>query len=273
MPELRRLGRRLTADSSSKRSSPEIRCPRSGAGSDRVNEVCHVDNFVGGWIRAWVGREWTTSGLRQQSRVGSAMRLSLPGAEFSTAVALVSGDVRSDSAGVRAMKRNPKLVAALLVVGTAVLVVGVVLTASWPSGHGSKPGGRVAPAAASNAGSALRPSPAAESNSPAPSSPAPSAGVPPRAGPLSDGAAPAPAGAPPTAAAASKKPVVGRAPSFTYVVKPGDTLFGIAQWFRLHGYGDLYASNIAAVGSDPNLIRPGERITVTGGVWTMRPPA
>ena len=59
----------------------------------------------------------------------------------------------------------------------------------------------------------------------------------------------------------------------TYTVKRGDTLSGIAQWFSLHGYGSLYAVNAAVIGRDPNLIRPGERITLGNGSMTLQPPS
>jgi nucleoid-associated protein YgaU len=57
--------------------------------------------------------------------------------------------------------------------------------------------------------------------------------------------------------------------SATYTVKAGDTLSGIAEWFKLHGYGALYAANEAVIGSNPNLIFPGERITITKGVMKI----
>jgi resuscitation-promoting factor RpfA len=60
--------------------------------------------------------------------------------------------------------------------------------------------------------------------------------------------------------------------SVTYTVRPGDTLSGIAQWFKLHGYGALYAANAAVIGSNPNLINPGERITITDGVMKLSHP-
>jgi LysM repeat protein len=58
----------------------------------------------------------------------------------------------------------------------------------------------------------------------------------------------------------------------TYVVKHGDTLSGIAGWFKLHGYGDLYSANIAQIGPNPNLIIPGERITISGTAMTIQRP-
>ena len=61
-------------------------------------------------------------------------------------------------------------------------------------------------------------------------------------------------------------------PAVTYTVKPGDTLSGIAAWFKLHGYGSLYAANRSVIGSNPALIRPDERITIShGGVMSLRP--
>ncbi len=58
-------------------------------------------------------------------------------------------------------------------------------------------------------------------------------------------------------------------PTVTYTVKPGDTLSGIATWFKLHGYGNLYAANRSVIGSDPALILPGERITISHGVMSL----
>ena len=57
--------------------------------------------------------------------------------------------------------------------------------------------------------------------------------------------------------------------SITYTVKAGDTLSGIAEWFTLHGYGALYNANRAVIGSNPNLIFPGERVTITNGVMKL----
>jgi nucleoid-associated protein YgaU len=54
--------------------------------------------------------------------------------------------------------------------------------------------------------------------------------------------------------------------TITYVVKRGDTLSAIAAWFSLHGYGELYAANMSVIGSNPNLIFPGEHITISHGV-------
>jgi hypothetical protein len=53
-----------------------------------------------------------------------------------------------------------------------------------------------------------------------------------------------------------------RAPkSGSYVVRPGDTLGGIAQAHRV-GWQQLYAANRAAVGANPDLIVPGLRLNL-----------
>ena len=57
--------------------------------------------------------------------------------------------------------------------------------------------------------------------------------------------------------------------SITYTVKPGDTLSGIAEWFKLHGYGRLYNANQSVIGSNPNLIIPGERVTISHGAMSL----
>lgn len=67
----------------------------------------------------------------------------------------------------------------------------------------------------------------------------------------------------PTSKAAPKAPI-------TYVVKPGDDLSSIAAWFALHGYGDLFRANRKVIGDNPDLIRPGQRITITGTTMTTR---
>ncbi len=55
----------------------------------------------------------------------------------------------------------------------------------------------------------------------------------------------------------------------TYVVHPGDNLTVISQWFKLHGYGSLYERNKAVIGDNPNLIFPGQKITISGGKMTV----
>jgi nucleoid-associated protein YgaU len=49
----------------------------------------------------------------------------------------------------------------------------------------------------------------------------------------------------------------------SYVVRPGDSLWSIADSLDLSGgWRALYVGNEAAVGVDPNLIRPGQKLTV-----------
>lgn len=52
-------------------------------------------------------------------------------------------------------------------------------------------------------------------------------------------------------------------PPLTYVVQPGDNLWSIAAWFKMQGYADLYARNKAVLGDNPELIHPGQRITIS----------
>ena len=49
-----------------------------------------------------------------------------------------------------------------------------------------------------------------------------------------------------------------------YVVQPGDTLWSVSAWYYGTG-GDwhrIYAANRAVIGSNPDLIRPGQRLTL-----------
>ena len=67
---------------------------------------------------------------------------------------------------------------------------------------------------------------------------------------------------PQAATAAEQAPV-------SYTVKPGDNLSDIAAWFELNGFGGLYEANRSVIGANPDLIRPGQTFTVTGGTLTM----
>lgn len=102
-------------------------------------------------------------------------------------------------------------------------------------------------------------------------SPAPTTSA--AAAPTTPPATKAPAAkAPATKAPAKKVPAAKTAAAqapITYTVKPGDNLFVIAQWFHLHGYGTLYEANRSVIGSNPNLIHPGERITIANGHMTV----
>jgi nucleoid-associated protein YgaU len=146
--------------------------------------------------------------------------------------------------------RRPKAIAALLAGGTITLGVGSAVAASLP-----RPSHPAATAGASGA----RPAVTAASSAARVARGARAGGV----------VSPALAR---TAGSASPAAWPGAHPTVTYTVKPGDTLSGIAEWFRLHGYGNLYAANVRVIGSDPNLINPGERITITDGVMRLSHP-
>ncbi len=60
--------------------------------------------------------------------------------------------------------------------------------------------------------------------------------------------------------------------SLTYTVKAGDNLSDIAAWFKKHGFRDIYEKNKKIIGADPDLIYPGQRIVINGGVMTMAGP-
>jgi hypothetical protein len=67
--------------------------------------------------------------------------------------------------------------------------------------------------------------------------------------------------------AGSLTPAIKIAPTAYYIVKSGDTLFGITE--KLYGNPNkwpwLYDANKKTVGDNPNLIVPGEKITATLG--------
>ncbi len=52
-------------------------------------------------------------------------------------------------------------------------------------------------------------------------------------------------------------------------VKRGDNLTVIAAWFHQHGYGHLYELNKAVIGDNPDLIFPGQKITIAHGSMTV----
>ncbi|CAM5399544.1 transglycosylase family protein [Streptomyces hirsutus] len=59
-----------------------------------------------------------------------------------------------------------------------------------------------------------------------------------------------------------------------YTVLHGDTLSGIAEEERVRGgWRGLYDANSATVGTDPDLILPGQRLTLPGGKTTQVRPA
>jgi nucleoid-associated protein YgaU len=58
--------------------------------------------------------------------------------------------------------------------------------------------------------------------------------------------------------------VVNNKVMLTHVVIAGDTLSGIAAWYRLMGgFTALYEWNHSTIGSDPDLIYPGEVLTIS----------
>jgi nucleoid-associated protein YgaU len=146
---------------------------------------------------------------------------------------------------------RPKLVAVVLTGGILVLGAGSAVAASLPSWT-THAAGTMATEARSRGVSAAPVTPSSLPS--APSSVAPSRAQTPTTGAAS------------TSARAAMPHASG---TITYTVKPGDTLSGIAEWFSLHGYGALYAANMAVIGSNPNLIRPGERITISHGVLNL----
>ena len=49
-------------------------------------------------------------------------------------------------------------------------------------------------------------------------------------------------------------------------MKPGDTLWSISKKYLGNGslYSEIYNSNKAVIGSNPNLIKPGQVLTIPG---------
>ncbi|MGQ4490057.1 transglycosylase family protein [Streptomyces sp. 372A] len=74
-----------------------------------------------------------------------------------------------------------------------------------------------------------------------------------------------------TTSAATPTTVPGKRESYT--VTPGDSLSGIASDQHLQGgWQRLYAANRTVVGEDPDLIFPGQRLTLTGTPGTATKP-
>ncbi len=87
--------------------------------------------------------------------------------------------------------------------------------------------------------------------------------------PISPQTSPPTTPAPPAPMMAATAPT-GPAPGpITYTVAPGDTLSSIAWWFHSHGYDALYEANKATLGDNPNLIHPGQQITLSNGTMTL----
>ena len=81
--------------------------------------------------------------------------------------------------------------------------------------------------------------------------------------PVPSSGAPAPVHAAPRPVASQRPSAPRAAAPLPYVVQPDDSLWSISAWY----YGDgsawprVYAANRAVIGPDPDLIRPGERLT------------
>jgi LysM repeat protein len=178
---------------------------------------------------------------------------------------------------------RPKLVAGLLAMGIIVLIGGGVFVATRPTWHPAPSGGAKATSRAAAGTGAVAIAPAAH---PAVSSASTGAKAAVRRAADTTHARTAPrhrvsssapshaekaarrSSATPSHAATATRGTRSE-PSVTYTVKPGDTLSGIAEWFSLHGYGSLYAANRSVIGSNPNLIFAGERITISHGVMSL----
>lgn len=155
--------------------------------------------------------------------------------------------------------RKPKLIAGLLLFGTVLIGGGGVFAATRPTW--TPP-----PSVASMGKSRSAATMAMGSTSAATSRAHTAAGVSMRTG---DDRANGPAAATGSTARPHPAPATASSPAITYTVKSGDTLSGIAEWFKLHGYGELYRANMAVIGGDPNLIFPGQRITISHGKMSM----
>jgi LysM repeat protein len=80
----------------------------------------------------------------------------------------------------------------------------------------------------------------------------------------------APASAPARLLSVTAAPVAAK-PPVTWVVRPGDTLSGIAAALGVRGgWQGLYAANRAVIGPDPGLIRPGTTLAVPGPLAPLR---
>ncbi len=158
-----------------------------------------------------------------------------------------------------------KLSAALVATGiTTVLTAGAVSATVLMDGEPAPPAalsGASQDASTQDVAMPLAVTPPAELQTPPAEVESPPVAAPPVAAP--------PVAAPPVAPkkAAPKK---AAATPITYVVKPGDNLSVIAAWFALRGYGELFEANRGVIGDDPDLILPGQRITITGTTVSMR---
>ncbi|MDQ6837101.1 MAG: LysM peptidoglycan-binding domain-containing protein [Actinomycetota bacterium] len=178
------------------------------------------------------------------------------------------------------MRQKP-IVAALA--GAVVVLSGGVAFAATQSSGGVHPAAQMPAAKWSSAMISVPPTTAgpAPASPSVPSTPAASMASPTTTPPTTaaPGATP-PATAPPPAATPTTDPspasaTAGSSPAqapISYTVMPGDTLSTIATWFKLHGYQALYQANMAVVGNNPDLIFPGQKITIANGAMIMSQP-
>lgn len=150
------------------------------------------------------------------------------------------------------MKMRQKPVVAVLVGAIVVLSGGVAFAATLASGGSSHLASQMPAAKWSSATISVPPTTAGPAPAPTTATPTPVAPAP---------ASPAPT-APPSATPAAQ-------PAITYTVRSGDDLSTIAAWFKLHGYQSLYQANMAVIGDNPDLIFPGQQITIADGKMTM----
>lgn len=66
------------------------------------------------------------------------------------------------------------------------------------------------------------------------------------------------------------KPPPAKSKTVTYTVQPGDTLTAIAKAYGLSSWKTLYDDNKSVIGGDPNLIKPGQRLVVSGATKTPK---
>jgi nucleoid-associated protein YgaU len=77
--------------------------------------------------------------------------------------------------------------------------------------------------------------------------------------------APKPAPKPATKAKPKPKPKPKPAPQLpTYTVRSGDTLSKIAGRYGIRDWKSIYAANVAVIGKNPNLIKPGQKLRIPG---------
>ena len=154
---------------------------------------------------------------------------------------------------------------ALTTVAAAVALIVVLVNGS--ADGSPHPSGATRP---QNLAAADRSSSAAGTSTPAAATtPASAASTPASTTPTSSSTAATPAAAPRASGTSPGTKAHAAKPPLTYVVRRGDNLTVIAKWFHLHGYGSLYERNRAVIGNDPNLIFPGQHITVSSAGMTV----